>query len=135
MRPVHHALPVATSIVLCSLALGMWSCSPEASERKAPPIEDSVFVDVLVDLHLADARREVEPTPPGLRDTVLATHGLDEAQLQEVVDYYARNPEAYARVYEQVLDRLHATYNRPSTDTTGRVQRSIPPPDGPSPTP
>ena len=67
------------------------------------------MVEVLLDMHLAQARAERYEDVSGelLRD-VLAQHGLDRAQFDEAMRYYADHPQQYVDVYDAVLDRLNA---------------------------
>ena len=80
-------------------------CSP--GEPAAPALPDSAFVDVLVDVHLADARagRTGEPAD-SLRAAALAHHGLDTAAFRRALAFYAAHPDAYAPLYDEALDRL-----------------------------
>ena len=80
----------------------------ETPERVAV-IPDSTLVVVLADLHLADARARLPNQAMGLRDTVLAFHGLDEAIFQEAMDSFEAHPEDLTNLYNTVLDRLNAT--------------------------
>ncbi len=71
------------------------------------PREHNAAVDVLIELHLADARQGLDYAPlPHARDSVLARYGLDATAFARLLDYYVDNPLAYAEVYEKVMDRL-----------------------------
>ena len=49
---------------------------------EVPPIKDETLIEVLVELHLLEARFEVhEDLPPSLRDSVLARYGVDSTAL------------------------------------------------------
>lgn len=72
-------------------------------------IPDSTLVVVLADLHLADARARLPNQAIGLRDTVLAFHGLNEAVFQEAMDSFDAHPEELTNLYNTVLDKLNAT--------------------------
>ena len=85
--------------------LGVAGCSP--GEPAAPVLPDSAFVDVLVDVHLADARASHTGAPAdSLRAAALARHGLDTTAFRRALDHYAENPDAYAPLYDEALDRL-----------------------------
>jgi hypothetical protein len=74
-----------------------------------PPLADSVMVAVLAELHLADARAEVEGNvPPAIRDSVLARHGLDSARYAAALQYYVAHPDTFEALYGRVVDRLEA---------------------------
>ncbi len=72
-------------------------------------IPDSTLIVVLADLHLADARARLPEQAVGLRDTVLAFHGLDEALFQKAMDSFDAHPEDLTNLYNTVLDKLNAT--------------------------
>jgi hypothetical protein len=73
----------------------------------APDLTDSLMVEVLVEVHLADARasRTGEPRD-SLRAAALAAFGTDTVSFHDALDYYARYPEAYQPLYDRALDRL-----------------------------
>ena len=84
-------------------------------------MSDSVFVEVLVQLHLADARvylaeghqeHETEPAtlvrPSALRDSVLLSLEVDSTRYVETVAYYAAHPDEFVVRYNEVLERLNA---------------------------
>jgi hypothetical protein len=72
-----------------------------------PPMADSTLAVVLVDLHLAKARAEHEGTRIA-RDSVLRHHGVRPPVFEETLDYYVRHPNAYATIYERVIDSLRS---------------------------
>lgn len=92
---------------LVVLSLSVPGCSIFTAEE--PPIPDSTMVDVLVGLHLAEARSEVDgPLPAGMRDSILSRHGLTPSDYEAAVAHYADHPETYSDIYDRVLDRLSA---------------------------
>lgn len=119
--PISHVLTL--SLVLLA------ACGSPFAET--PPVADSTLVNVLAELHLAEAHEQMRrqgqlapgaPTPglarapdsttagvpPALRDSILAYYGTTPAELQAALDYYARHPEQYTDLYDRVLDRLNA---------------------------
>lgn len=95
-------------LVLLTLLLGaLPACSSFAPEE--PPVPDSTLVDVLVEMHLAEARRQLHgPIPPAMRDSILAHYGLDSTRLQATMDHYSKHPATYKQLYGMVLDSLKA---------------------------
>lgn len=79
------------------------------SETDTNTIADSTMVDLLVELHLANAGIELTDRPlPVPRDSILRSYGIDSAAYSEAISYYARHPDEYSRIYGRVLDRLSA---------------------------
>jgi len=98
----RHAAPAALALALCVALVGCSSFAPEE-----PPVPDSTLVQVLVEMHLAEARRQVHgPIPPALRDSILMQHGLDNTRLDAAMDFYSARPVAYEALYDIVLDSL-----------------------------
>lgn len=87
------------------LLLGISACSVFPTE--APPVADSVMVDVLVELRMADSRAFVELRPtPGLRDSILARYEVSPEAYEAAAQYYVDHPETYSEVLSQVRDVL-----------------------------
>jgi len=80
------------------------------SGREAPVddvVVDSLHAEVLIDLHLADARAEVTGEPrDSLRGVALAIHQLDSLALKAILDQYAQHPEEAVALYEQAGEQL-----------------------------
>lgn len=91
--------------VLIGLALCFAGCG---SQGGVPPdLSDSLVVEVLIDVHLADARASATGEPAdSLRAEALAPHGLDTLRFRQMLDYYAARPEEYLPLYDDALDRL-----------------------------
>ncbi len=97
--------PHGLGLVVAGLLLTLPACSAITSE--APPISDSTMVEVLIELHLTDARAELRyEAIPTVRDSILFKHGLDQQRFLDILDYYAEHPEEYAALYTTVLDRI-----------------------------
>lgn len=107
MRVAFPATRARVLLVL-TLLLSPLACSPFTAEE--PPVADSTLVEVLIELHLAQARTEAEeaPLPPAARDSIFARHEVDVDRFHAAMDYYARHPDAYLTLYDRVLNRLSA---------------------------
>ncbi len=93
------------ALVIGLLALS--ACSAFTSDE--PPISDSTMVEVLIELHLVNARLELRyDRQPAVRDSILFKYGLDAQRFQDVMAYYADHPEAYSAIYTTMLDRISA---------------------------
>lgn len=89
-------------------AVLLGGCSSFTAEE--PPMADSTLVRVLTEFHLASAREQIQNDSSlvGLRDSILSTYGVTEAELQSAIDYYDERPGAYESLYGAVLDSLNA---------------------------
>ena len=105
MGPSRPYVQVRRMLALLLLGGGVGCSTPVSTE---PPIPDSTLVDVLVDLHVLEARDEtLGDVPPALFDSVLTRHGLDSTRYNASLRYYSRHPEAYRDLYDDVIDRLN----------------------------
>jgi hypothetical protein len=94
---------------LAALLVALSGCRTEPEV----PLGQGVLIDVLTDLHLADARADAL-APPGdadsLRQTyraeVLQQHGLGLQQWDEALDALAAHPDHMTAAYDSVLARL-----------------------------
>ncbi|MEX2402089.1 MAG: DUF4296 domain-containing protein [Rhodothermales bacterium] len=68
---------------------------------------DTTMVDVLVELHLLNAREETQGRPLlRARDSLFSRYGIDSTAYAEAVTYYADRPGEYGDVYGRVVDEL-----------------------------
>ena len=92
--------------MIVGLALGIVGCG--ASGGNPSGVSDSLMVDVLVDVHLADARASMTAeAEDSLRAEALGRHGLDTLEFRRLLDYYAEHAGEYLPLYDAALDRLH----------------------------
>ena len=103
---LRRALALATSLIASSI--GLAACDEQGDEGARATV-DSAFVEVLVDLHLADARGHISEDPAlgdSLRDLVYEIHGTDSTQIQAQLEDLAQRPGAIAAFTEAVELRL-----------------------------
>lgn len=102
-RSAVHSFCVALVAALGLAALG--GCSALTSET--PPLSDSTMVEVLIELHLAQARQKLHgDLTPARRDSILAAYDLDQEAFDAAMTYYAEHPAELAEIYRRALDRL-----------------------------
>lgn len=90
---------------LVGLILLLTGC--EQHGRAPLGLPDSLMVDLLVDVHLADARAsQTGASADSLRLEALEQYELDTLGFQEMLAYYAAHPEPYLAYYDEALDRL-----------------------------
>ena len=96
---------IARLMLLAVLLGALPGCSSFAPEE--PPVPDSTLVQVLVEMHLAEARRQLHgPIPPAMRDSILAHYGLDSTRMNAAMNHYSKHPAMYEELYGIVLDSL-----------------------------
>lgn len=108
--------PVKT-ISWLSAALLVFALSCQNKEKVIPRDD---LVPVLVDIHLLDGamqraryRSDVNlPDTVGVYDYVLTKHGYTRAQLDSSMNYYARRPRTFERIYQEVVARLNRMEGR-----------------------
>jgi len=117
-QKVCSSVSTATLLVAASLLLHS-GCSDPAGRSTVIP--DSTLALVLSDLYLADAEFQLgaladslESDSPGVpvtagsaRDSILASHGLDENTFMDAMEIYINDPDRYVSLFDQVLDRLN----------------------------
>jgi len=122
--PWPHIYPA----FLC-LVLGVSVLFPACSlvERNDPPLADTTFARVLVDLHLTAARadRPAREVPPVVHDSLFAHHGIEREAFRTTLRHYVRRPEAFSSLYSAVIDTLSALQSR----SWNRLSSSSAPPD------
>lgn len=108
--PPHHSPPLVVCLALL-FALGLAACSPFTPGD--PPVADSTFRRVLVELHLTTARSEHQDTiPKGLPDSILRRYDVRREDFDATLRHYSRHPDAFESLYDGVIDTLNALQNR-----------------------
>ena len=85
-----------------------------ACREEAPPllIPEDKLVDVLVDVHLAEAslQNRFGPVKDSLAQAyyqkIYELHEVEAATFEETMERLRRHPERSERIYEQVMERL-----------------------------
>jgi hypothetical protein len=112
-------------LLLCVLvgAFALSACSNPFSSD--PPLPDSTFTRVLIDLHLTNARgKHLTQMSPNIRDSVFAYHDVNREGFDATLRYYSRHPSAFESLYDAVIDTLKALQDqspsRPPESDDGR---------------
>jgi hypothetical protein len=98
-------------LLILLLIVGTISCR---SPRKKYIIPKKIFVDVLVDIHLADGMAEenlgLNSTflldSATLYNSVFQKHKITRAQFDSTMHYYSKRPADFARLYSKVITRI-----------------------------
>jgi hypothetical protein len=99
---------------LLLILLVLNSCESSRSKSKSGILSEKKMIELLVDTHLSDAilytdnSRSDEKRDKALffYPSVLEKHGITKAGMDSSVVWYMRNPEAFARIYQQVIKEL-----------------------------
>lgn len=99
------------AFLMAGALLGTSGCSLVTSEE--PPLADSTFTRVLVDLHLTAVRADqFTRLPPAATDSVFAFHDVQPETFDATLRYYSRHPEDFGSLYDTVIDTLNSLRNR-----------------------
>jgi len=98
-------------LLILLLVVGTVSCR---SAHKKYILSKKVFVDVLVDVHLADgmAEKNMDLSSTFLLDSaalynsVFQKHKITRAQFDSTMHYYSTKPEDFAKLYNKVIARI-----------------------------
>lgn len=106
--PLSRAIRLlGLACLLLASSMGLGACDDGGPGDEVAV--DSVLVEVLVDLHLADARGQVSEDPAlrdSLRDLAYSIHGTDSMHLQARLRDLATHAGAVAALTEAVESQL-----------------------------
>jgi hypothetical protein len=79
--------------------------------RGTPVIKKEKMVEILADIHLAQAVLDQEVPPQGAKReyyycNILERHGVTEAVFDSAIAWYATNMDIFEQVYAEVIARL-----------------------------
>ena len=119
------------TVLGASVALA--ACGGGAPTDPTTVAVDSLFVDALVEVHLADARAALSPDTlrrpaiaESLRAVVLAAHGLTEGALDARLADWATDPAVATAHYDAVDTRLSAE-RQTAPSTRPMIRRTLAP--------
>jgi hypothetical protein len=132
----NNIMPLLKSLILFSLAFGLFSCGKNAEKEVEIPagiLSQEQFTKVLADFALAEsaANMNIKNVVVQKTDSVYAFDPLLEnnvrkSQYDSSVLFYTARPELYKKVYEQVLEmlsELQAKRNGTSVDSLSTAVR------------
>ena len=95
-----------TTVLFAVLLLGN-ACSNQDIATFTPAVSDSVMIQLMIDMHLAEAHAEILNQPiDGLQDSILSHYQLSRKDFEANMAYYRENPDAFHKVYSEVLDKI-----------------------------
>ena len=100
------------SFILCLILL---SCGAPKTKIPQDILSENSFIDLLKDIHLAEAKFELHKTK-GMENaknelahsysTIFKTHGVTENDFDKTIDYYAQHPEQLEKICTSALEQL-----------------------------
>lgn len=103
---------VLAPLVLCAL-VALPPLSGCSSFSSSPPLPDSTFSRLLMEMHLVSARASRETAlPAGIQDSILRRYRVDPEAFDATLRYYSRRPARLDALYDGVVDSLNALEQR-----------------------
>ena len=103
-----RSLPRTIGSLLLGLALSssLFACSSFSPDE--PPLPDTTMVEMLTELHLAQARARIHEDSVfvPLRDSILLHYGVSQTRFERALRYYSDHPSAYLPIQSAVEDSL-----------------------------
>ena len=100
------------SLILCLILL---SCGNQQKETPQNILSENSFINLLKDIHLAEAKFELHKTK-GIENAkkelahnyraIYETHAITADDFDKTLDYYAQHPEQLEKIYTRVLEQL-----------------------------
>lgn len=104
---MKHFILIALILVIVA------GCKRDPKPKEA--LKDKVFIDVLVDIHIAEGiysernRLPIDSLKSELLfESVLKKYNVTEEEMVVTSLYYSRHPREYDKVYNEVLSKLSA---------------------------
>ena len=96
------------------LPLLILSCGNKNKDLPDYIVVEEKLVPLLVDIHLTDAMLTKEKRPHkekfesavNMYPSVLLKHNIDRAIFDSTIRFYVKNPEKFAKIYDEVLREL-----------------------------
>ena len=101
---------------MLSAVLLLWGCGESWIEKPEGLIPEKKMVDMLVDLHLADAMYQIKENRLAGKNvkiksedfyySVLAKYNVPDSVFEKSIIYYSCFPKDFEKIYASVLDRV-----------------------------
>ena len=91
----------------CALLLTVFAACATGPDELGKESVDSLMVEIFIDTHLANARAVLGYGSDGTPlDTIIVRRGLSRKEFDHRMAFYAKHPQTYLAVHNQVMDRL-----------------------------
>ncbi|NJN41223.1 MAG: DUF4296 domain-containing protein [Flammeovirgaceae bacterium] len=105
-------------IAVFSLGLVMSGCKPSADHK--PIMEEEKFVNLLVEIYIAEARLASYPIERDsaiklfipFEDQLLEKYAISDSLLKETYRYYIDHPDEFDKIYDIVVDSLNLRHQK-----------------------
>ena len=97
------------------LSLILLSCGAPKTEIPQDILSENIFINLLKDIHLAEAKFELHKTK-GMENaknelaynysSIYKKYEITVVDFDKTLDYYAQNPEKLEKIYTRVLEQL-----------------------------
>lgn len=100
--------------LLLLIAIFLSACKGKSEEKKGEVIDEEKFIDILVDVHIADAILTINSdvknpelyVPENFYYQVLNNHGITREDFDRSIEYYADDPAVLQKIYEKVSEKI-----------------------------
>ncbi|GAB4448161.1 MAG: hypothetical protein Fur0028_03190 [Bacteroidales bacterium] len=116
-------------LVVIFLAFSLlFSCSRKQKEIPSEIIQQDSLVNIIVDIHLADAILLNPLTQSKISDissnrlykTVLDKYGISRERFNKSIDFYAETPAVLDSIYDKVIEQLSLIESKGYNDSLQR---------------
>lgn len=106
-----------TLFILAILVFGFISCDKEVIPKPRPLVKEKQMIDMLVDIHLAEATFNHMRYDSIIRNSstvnfyysVLQKYDVADSVFEKSFVYYASNPRNFEKMYREVMNKLSET--------------------------
>lgn len=106
-----------TLFILVILVFGFISCDKEVIPKPRPLVKEKQMIDMLVDIHLAEATFNHMRYDSIIRNSstvnfyysVLQKYDVADSVFEKSFVYYASNPRNFEKMYREVMNKLSET--------------------------
>lgn len=83
------------------------SCASPKDEEFGMSLVDSLMIEVMVDIHLVNARAELGyGWKETSLDTIITRHGLSQKEYEDQIMFYTEHPDTYLAVLNKAMERM-----------------------------
>ena len=123
MKRISSSLP-SLSFFIFSLLILFVSCTDKTNSVPSKIISKDKMVDVLVDIHLAEAaadnhgltKPEINVMMAARYDSIFQKHEITFEQFRTSYDYYMNHPDVFSDIYSEVVNKLTTMVSKVKND-------------------